>query len=196
MIRGGCVARTVSVMNRLPLVCATCVATLVAVPISNLDAAGERCGPEVIDDWADLQAAVEEFANGRTCSLISLDGDVVVEGPVDLLAIDEFDQVQPIGRSLTIEGNGHELSGNRVTSGLSVFLSDSAETATLIVRNLHLNEFGGSGALTVAAEATVIERSHFTDNSRTASSPIPESAVSSAGALNVFGRPPIVGSPF
>jgi hypothetical protein len=160
-----------------------------ALSTDHAQAVDVRCGPEVIDEQLDLQDAVTAFVSGGTCTVISLDSNISTNSPLNLFKVDleSPEIIEPVNRSLTIDGGGFTLTGDTGVSGFVIYLGSPDGSNTLTIRNLGMSGFGGSGALSVMSGATVIERSLFTNNTFQSGSPIPGMDDASAGAINAIG---------
>ena len=149
------------------------------------------------EDLADLQASIAAFVDpANPCTTIDIASDIDVDTNLPVIATGEIDALEPVGKPLTIEGNGSVLSGSGRPSGFLIHLGFSAGPYSLTVRNLGMSGFGGAGAMSVTNSIVSIERSRFEDNLFVESSPISSLADASAGAVNSLGPLSVTDSAF
>jgi hypothetical protein len=171
------------------------------LPPPNARADVELCG-SVASDLENLNFAIAEFIGESDCTLIEIGEDFEIERidhvlePIAPIVIDPTGSSEAIAKSLTINGNMHVLIGIGLPSGFVVFLAKSESPFVLTVRNLGMSGFGGSGALSVISDATVIERSLFINNQFQTSPGLPNFDEPTAGAVNALGELTIQDSEF
>lgn len=164
--------------------------------IHRAHATGVRCA-SYVETLSDLQAAITAFIDpANSCTVIEFASDLEIDIDLPVLAVGEIDALEPVGKSLTIEGYGHVLSGVGLPRGLLIHLNGPSDSHSLTVRDLGMTGFGGSGAVSVTTGDVLIERSRFADNTFIEASPIFDLADASAGAFNALGRLTVVDSEF
>lgn len=153
------------------------------------------CGGEV-DSGSALAEAIGAFIDPLgDCDLISLTANIDVSAPLNLFVVD-MDVQTPVGRSLTIDGNGHWLSGNQATSGIIADLGSGVDPPQLTLTNLGVRNFSGAGAVSMISGSLLVERSLFSNNVYAGPGPAAELEDATAGAINTTGSLTIIESQF
>lgn len=158
-------------------------------------------GAQVTDEDTMREAVANFLAEESECRRIDITQSFSIAAVIAIFNGDEF-APEAVDKSLTIDGHGNVVAGGGSSGALIVFL-DPAGTNTLSIHNLGLNNFGGSGALTMVAPsdssrsaALVVERSRFANNSHDGSPLTGVSPEATAGAINTQGTLSIRNSEF